>query len=109
MPAAARALIEEPDNQIIFSAISLVEISIKRSLQEPGFTTEPRRLRDRLLGSGFAELAFDGDHAVALRSLPWLHKDPFDRMLIAQAVASGLTLLTVDSRIAAYPGPIHKV
>lgn len=58
---------------------------------------------------GYEELPVSGEHAVAVDSLPLIHKDPFDRLLIAQAMIEGITLLTADSTIARYPGPIRKV
>jgi PIN domain nuclease of toxin-antitoxin system len=66
-------------------------------------------LRRGLLDNGYAELAITGEHALAVESLPPIHKDPFDRLLVAQATAEGMTLLTADASVALYPGPIRKV
>jgi len=62
-----------------------------------------------LLDNGYTELAISGEHAVGIESLPPIHKDPFDRLLVAQAVAEGITLLTNDATLQRYPGPIRKV
>jgi PIN domain nuclease of toxin-antitoxin system len=107
--AAARRLLLDPENDFVFSAASLWEIALKRSRQGADFAFEPRALRTQFLANGYLELAVEGAHAVAVDSLPPIHKDPFDRLLIAQAVVEGITLLTVDKWIARYPGPIRKV
>lgn len=108
LPAAARAMIEDSEHQLFFSAASLWEIAIKQGLGRPDFRADPALLRRGLLDNGYMELAITGRHAVAVAGLPPLHKDPFDRMLIAQAVADGLLLLTVDPEVARYAGPIQK-
>ena len=73
------------------------------------FRVDPRLLRRGLLENGYTELAVSGAHAVVVDSLPPLHKDPFDRILVAQAQAEGITLLTSDALVARYPGPIRMV
>ncbi len=107
LPAAARAMIEDPGNQLVFSAASLWEIAIRQTLGRSGFRADPSLLRRGLLDNGYTELAITGRHAVAAAGLPPLHKDPFDRMLIAQATVDGLALLTVDPLLARYSGPIQ--
>jgi PIN domain nuclease of toxin-antitoxin system len=92
---------------LIFSAASLWEITIKHTIGRSDFRADPALLRRGLLDNGYTELAITGRHAVALAGLPPLHKDPFDRILIAQASADGLLLLTLDPLIARYPGPIQ--
>jgi len=108
LPAAARDMIEDPAHQLFFSAASLWEIAIKQALGRPDFRADPALLRRGFLDNGYTELAITGRHAVAVAGLPPLHKDPFDRMLIAQAVADGLLLLTSDPAVARYPGPIQR-
>ncbi len=81
---------------------------IKRSLARRDFEVDPRRLRRGLLDHGYRELPVTSEHALATDSLPPLPKDPFDRMLIAQAQVEGLTLLTADAQVAKYPGPIKR-
>ena len=104
-----RRLLGDEDNEFAFSTASLWEIAIKRSLGKADFLTDPRGIRRQLLNAGYGELPVLGDHAVAVDALPPIHKDPFDRLLIAQAVVEGISLLTVDATIARYPGPIRKV
>ena len=96
-------------NELIFSAANLWEIAIKRGLGRNDFQVDPRLLRRGLLDNGYSELPISADHAVALDGLPPLHKDPFDRILIAQATVEGITLLTVDPLVAQYPGPVRRV
>jgi PIN domain nuclease of toxin-antitoxin system len=107
--SAARSLISNTDNEVIFSAASLWEIAIKQALEKNDFEVDARVLRRNLLDNGYSELPVTGDHAVAIRSLPLIHKDPFDRILVAQATIEGITLLTADPIVARYPGPIRKV
>ena len=109
LPAAARKLLDDPGNEPLFSAASLWEIAIKRSLGREDFRVDPRLLRRGLLENGYAELPITGEHATAVDDLPRLHKDPFDRMLIAQAMVESVTLLTADPQLARYPGPIRRV
>ena len=109
LPAAARELIEDPQADLLFSPASLWEVAIKRSLDREDFRVVPRLLRRGLLDNGYAELPITSEHAVALVGLPPIHKDPFDRMLVAQATIAGIELLTVDEVVARYPGPIRRV
>ncbi len=109
LPAAARKLLADPDNELLFSAVSLWEVAIKRGLGRADFQVDARLLRRGLLDNGYGELPMLGGHAVAIDSLPPLHKDPFDRMLVAQAMVEGITLLTADPLVAKYPGPMRKV
>jgi PIN domain nuclease of toxin-antitoxin system len=106
---AAVALIESPDNEMVFSALSIWEIAIKTGLGRADFRIDAGMLRRNLLDNGYAELAVTGAHAAALAALPPIHKDPFDRMLVAQAIVEGLTLLTSDRMVAKYPGSIRLV
>jgi PIN domain nuclease of toxin-antitoxin system len=105
----ARALINAPDSALFFSVASLWEIAIKRGLGREDFRVEPRVLRRGLLDNGYNELAIASEHAVSIDVLPNLHKDPFDRLLVAQAMVEGVTLLTSDDKVFAYGGPIRKV
>lgn len=107
--SAADNLINDPSNLLWFSAASLWEIAIKRALDRPDFRTEAGPMRAGLLSNGYTELAVDGRHVLALASLPSLHSDPFDRILIAQASSEGMLLVTADRKVAAYPGPIRLV
>lgn len=105
----ARKLIDNPDNELLFSAASLWEVAIKRGLGRDDFKVDARLLRRGLLDNGYSELPIVSDHVVATESLPPIHKDPFDRVLVAQATVEGITLLTIDSVVSQYPGPIQSV
>jgi PIN domain nuclease of toxin-antitoxin system len=106
VPPGARRLMEDTENELFFSAASLWEIAIKRGLNRPDFNIDVRLLRRGLIDNGYSELPIGSDHAVAIDGLPLIHKDPFDRLLIAQAIVEGITLLTCDSIVARYQGPI---
>ena len=109
LPNAARILIDNPDNELFFSAASIWEIAIKRGLGRPHFQVDAGILRRGLLENGYAELTVTSDHAIAVGLLPPIHKDPFDRILFAQATVEAITLLTSDRLVASYPGPIRAV
>jgi PIN domain nuclease of toxin-antitoxin system len=109
LPKAARVLIEDLENELLFSAASLWEITIKRSLGREDFRVDARVLRRGLLDNGYIELPITSEHAVNVDHLPPIHKDPFDRILVAQATVEGITLLTDDRKLVDYPGPIRKV
>jgi len=109
LSAAARKQLNDPKNELLFSAASLWEIAIKNSLGREDFRVEPRLLRRGLLDNGYTELPITSQHAVNIDGLPPRHKDPFDRLLLAQAFTEGITLLTTDSQLARYRGPVRKV
>ena len=109
LSANAGKLIGNPENELLFSAASLWEVAIKRGLGRHDFQVDPRLLRRGLLDNGYGELPIVSDHVVAIESLPAIHKDPFDRILVAQATVEGITLLTTDSLVAQYPGPIRTM
>ena len=105
----ARAVLNDPASELIFSTVSLWEIAIKRSIGKIDSRIDPRIIRRELLAMGYDELPVLGRHAAEVDALPFIHKDLFDRLLIAQAIVEGITLLTVDATVARYPGPIRKV
>ena len=109
LSADARSAIEAPGNELFFSAASIWEIAIKRSIGRADFQVDARLMRRGLLDNGYSELPVGSEHAVAIDGLPSIHKDPFDRMLVAQAMVEGITLLTADAVVAQYPGPIRRV
>ena len=109
LPKQVRILLDNPDNELLFSAASLWEVVIKRGLGREDFAVDARLLRRGLLDNGYSELPIVSDHVVAIDSLPPIHKDPFDRILVAQATVEGVTLLTNDSLVSQYPGPIRTV
>ncbi len=109
LSAAARTLIDAPQNELLFSAASLWEIAIKSGLGRDDFQVDVRLLRRGLLDNGYHELAITSEHAVAIDGLPPVHKDPFDRILVAQSMIEGIILLTADPVVAQYPGPVQRV
>ncbi len=109
LSAKTRKLLADPLNELFYSAASLWEIAIKHGLGRADFQVDARVLRRGLLDNGYQELPITGAHAVAIESLSPIHKDPFDRLLVAQATVEGITLLTSDALVAKYPGPIRKV
>jgi len=109
LAAMASSLIADSENELLFSVASIWEISIKHAKGLESFHARPGMVWEGLLRNGYAELAVLGKHAIAAGYLPPIHKDPFDRILIAQAMVEGITLLTADAMIAKYPGPILKV
>ncbi len=109
LSSSARSLLKAPENSLFFSSASLWEITIKCSLGREDFQVDPRIFRRSLLDNGYLELPISSEHAVSIDSLPDIHKDPFDRILVAQATVEGIMLVTSDSLVAQYPGPIRKV
>jgi PIN domain nuclease of toxin-antitoxin system len=109
LSATARSLIDDTNNELLFSAASLWEVAIKHSLGRNDFRVDPRLLRQGLLANGYSELPITSEHAVGIDSLPLIHKDPFDRILIAQANVEGITLLTADPLVAQYSGPVRSI
>jgi PIN domain nuclease of toxin-antitoxin system len=107
-PAAVRVL-SNGRNELCFSAASIWEIAIKSGLSSPAFCVDVNLLRSHARRDGYEEIAILGSHALTAGELPRIHKDPFDRLLIAQAVVEGIPLLTVDARIGRYPGPIRRI
>ena len=107
LPAGCPAMLEDLSNSLVFSVASLWELVIKQALGRPDFNLEPSLLRQALLGGGWQELPIEASHALAVSHLPPLHRDPFDRLLLAQAQVEGLLLLTADSQLSLYPGPIR--
>jgi PIN domain nuclease of toxin-antitoxin system len=109
LPSEARELIASMDNELYFSAASIWEVVIKAGMGRQDFTLDARILRRGLLDNGYGEVAIGSEHVIAIDNLPTLHKDPFDRVLVAQAQVEGITLLTADHVVARYPGPVRLV
>ena len=106
---SARKLLGDPRHELMFSAASLWEVAIKNTLGREDFRVEPRLLRRGLLDNGYVELPVTSEHAVGIDALPPLHKDPFDRLLLAQAASEGIALVTADDQLARYGGAVRKV
>lgn len=100
---ADRELVEAEGNEVFFSAISILEIAIKARLSRPDFKAQPLQVFDAALDMGFAELPVRSDAAALVAELPLLHRDPFDRLLVAQSIVEPATLCTADTRLEAYP------
>lgn len=109
LPAAALELIEQPGNTFYFSTVSIWEVVIKAGQGRADFDFDASILRRQLLANGYVELPLLSKHVLAVGHLPQMHKDPFDRALIAQAQSEQITLLTADATVARYPGTIWKV
>lgn len=107
LSADMRELVEDSATELMFSAASIWEVAIKNGLGRKDFRVDPRLLRRGLLESGYIEMPVTGEHAASVDILPPIHKDPFDRILISQALVEGITLVTADAIVARYPGPIR--
>ena len=102
LSSKAAKLLRSRSAPLAFSLATLWEIAIKTSLGRPGFSVDPQMLHDALLGEGFTELPIQAPHIVRAALLPWVHRDPFDRLLVAQAMEERLTLLTADTALKGY-------
>ena len=109
LSAKALEVFNEASHELLFSAASIWEVAIKTSLGRDDFRVDVRLFRRGLLDSGYQELVISSAHATHLDTLPALHKDPFDRMLVAQATSEGILLLTSDTMVAKYPGPVQLI
>ncbi len=98
--------IQDTQNTLFFSAASIWEIAIKHTLGKPDFSFDPLTIYQALVENNYIELAITGNHTIATKHLPQIHKDPFDRMLIAQAIAENMLLVTADRTIAKYSAPV---
>ena len=107
LPQGLASMLEDPLQTPMFSVASLWELVIKQALGRPDFNLEVPLLRRTLLDEGWLELPIEAHHSLAVATLPPLHRDPFDRLLLAQATADGLLLITADQQLATYPGPVR--
>ena len=109
LSADARAMLTDPNNTLHFSVASLWEVAIKSALGRPDFAVDAAELRLGLVANEYNELAIESSHVLRLPTLQPLHADPFDRILLAQAMAEGQVLLTADAKVLAYGGPVRAV
>ena len=107
LSSAAAQLISAPGNALWVSVASLWEVAIKRALNRRDFRIDAGTLRAGLLANGYTELPVEGRHILALSTLPPLHADPFDRLLVAQAISEGMILLTADRQLAGYGSSVR--
>ena len=104
LPATLRGTLRDRRFPMLYSVVSLWEVAIKTSLGKPRFVVDAAQLRDGLKQQGLQELGIEPEHCLSVQHLPWIHRDPFDRLLVAQAIHNGLTLLTADRTLRSY-GP----
>jgi len=109
LTAATRSLLTDPANDILFSAVSIAEVAIKSSLGRSDFPFQPGEVAEAARMTGFAELTLDSRQAMRLADMPWHHRDPFDRLLVAQSIEEGLRLLTTDRRLASYSDLVEEI
>jgi PIN domain nuclease of toxin-antitoxin system len=109
LPQEVADLHEDPESELYFSVVSVWETAIKQVLGRKDFQVDAGLLRADLLNEGYAEIVVESRHALEVRNLPHLHRDPFDRMLIAQSRVEGLVLLTSDENICKYHGTVKRV
>jgi PIN domain nuclease of toxin-antitoxin system len=106
LPPSAQTYIRDESNVLLFSPASIWEVVIKLGLNRPDFNVDPYILSNGLLADGFDELPITTRHALSISTLPIIHKDPFDRILLAQAITEGILLLTFDNELAKYGAPV---
>jgi len=107
--AATRRVVESRSRAVAFSDASLWEVAIKSSLGRPDFSVDARALRDGLVAAGFEEWPIRAEHLFEVGRLAWHHRDPFDRLLVAQSLAEPLILLTVDGKLARYGSTVRVI
>ena len=106
LPVKIRQLIEDEENTLFFSAASIWEIVMKNGLGRSDFQIEPRMFRAALMDNGYLELPITSEHVLFVHDLPLLHKDPVDRILVAQSSIEGMAVLTVDQAVIDYGGTV---
>ena len=106
LPKEAAKYVEDTNNTLFFSSASIWEIVIKNGLGRKDFYVDPLSLYSGLINAGYEELEITGRHTLLVSTLPLLHKDPFDRILLAQSASEGITLLTSDETVSQYPGSV---
>jgi PIN domain nuclease of toxin-antitoxin system len=104
-----RAMILDPANDILFSAVNIWEIAIKAAQRRPEFQVRPERVAEEARDIGFIELPVHSGVAARVADLPLFHRDPFDRLLVAQAMAEPAILFTADARLPAYSDLVRQV
>ena len=109
VPRDARELLEDGGNDVYYSAASIWEIAIKSSLGRKDFRVDLAALLSTLPDKGLIELPVTARHAAGVVKLPLIHRDPFDRLLIAQSIAEPLTLLTNDAMLGRYTSNVRVV
>jgi len=108
LPAAVATDLSDPANEVLFSAVSIWEIAIKAGQGRASFANDARRVAQEARAVGFVELPVTAQHAAAVQGLPPVHGDPFDRLLLAQALCEPAHLVTADGQIARYAAPLRS-
>ena len=108
LPVSMRDELMHGSTAPTFSTISIWEIAIKGA-RHRSFDVDPAEMRAAFLARNWTELPFTGDHAVAVRDLPPIHADPFDRALLAQAIVEGMELVTADKALIGYGAPVREM
>ena len=106
LPPDAERYIQNTENTLLFSPASIWEVVIKRGLDRENFIVDPAALYSGLLTAGYEELPITSRHTLLISTLPPLHKDPFDRVLLAQSASEGIPFLTADNALSRYPGSL---
>jgi len=109
LPKAASEFILNEENELYYSSASIWEVVIKHGLKRPDFKADPHLLHTALQENGYIQIPISSEHSLITGTLPMIHKDPFDRILIAQSIVEGISLLTSDEIIAQYPAPVIMV
>lgn len=109
LPVEIQTQLSDPANSILFSAASIWEIAIKRSLGLEDFNFRPEDIQQLALETGFTELPIMPNHCHRIADLPWHHRDPFDRLLVSQAQAIPAYLLTTDEFLGKYSDLVREV
>ena len=106
LPSTLIPELEDRQQRFFVSVVSLWEVAIKRSLNRLDFQFDAAELREQLQREGFEELPIRAEHCLAVQTLPWHHKDPFDRLLIAQAQQEQIKLLSCDQSLSEYEASV---
>ena len=109
LPENLRRALEDPGHDIMFSAVNIWEVAIKKALGKPGFDISPDDVLQAARAAHLSELPVRAEHAARVSTLELLHHDPFDRLLIAQALCEPARLLTADKIIARYPALVDLI
>jgi len=109
LPQTAEEYVLDESNELYYSAASIWEIVIKRTLDRPDFDADPHLMHTALVENGYLQLPIDARHTLLTATLPMIHKDPFDRILVAQSLTEGVSLLTTDKILTKYPAPVILV
>jgi len=109
LPNAIQDRIDDPTNTLAFSVVSIWEVVIKAVLRRADFTVDAMAVLESLRDAGYREFMVTADHVLMVGTLPLLHRDPFDRLLLAQAMVEGATLITADEAVLRYAGPVELI